>query len=114
MAYLGDDPAGIVGLKTQVDAALMRPLFVLEATRRRGVGACLVRAARMAARTRGARTLYATASASSVDYFARLGFADIGFSELVMIFGEPSMLEPKKSAVPNAEPSASTSRAMAS
>jgi N-acetylglutamate synthase-like GNAT family acetyltransferase len=103
MAYLGDDPVGIVGIKTEVDAALLHPLFVLEGRRRRGVGACLVRAARIAARTRGARTLYATAPASSVYYFARLGFADTRLSELVKIFGRLSMFEPKKSDVPDCQ-----------
>jgi N-acetylglutamate synthase-like GNAT family acetyltransferase len=93
LAYLGDDPVGIVGLKTEVDAALMRPLFVLETMRRRGVGASLVRAVRLAARTRGARTLYATTPTESVDYFARLGFADTGFGELAKAFGQLSVLQ---------------------
>jgi N-acetylglutamate synthase-like GNAT family acetyltransferase len=92
MAYWGDDPVGIAGLETEVDAALMRPLFVLETMRRRGVGASLVRAVRVAAHARGARTLYAMAPATFVDYFMRFGFAEAGFAELVKTFGQVSML----------------------
>jgi N-acetylglutamate synthase-like GNAT family acetyltransferase len=92
MAYWGDDPVGIAGLETEVDTALMRPLFVLEAMRRRGVGTSLVRAVQVAAHTRGARTLYAAAPATSVDYFMRFGFAKAGFAELVKTFGQVSML----------------------
>jgi N-acetylglutamate synthase-like GNAT family acetyltransferase len=92
MAYWGDDPVGIAGLETEVDAALMRPLFVLETMRRRGVGTSLVRAVQVAAHTRGARTLYAAAPATSVDYFMRFGFAKVGFAELVKTFGQVSML----------------------
>src|SRR5215831_18519338 len=49
VAYLGDAPVGIAGLETRVDAALMRPLLVLETMRRRRIGASLVRAVRVAA-----------------------------------------------------------------
>jgi hypothetical protein len=76
----------------------MGPLFVLETMRRRGVGTCLVRAARTAARTRGARTLYAIAPASSLGYLAQLGFAVTGFGELVKTFGALSIGLPMKSA----------------
>jgi N-acetylglutamate synthase-like GNAT family acetyltransferase len=92
MAYWGEDPVGIAGLETEVDAALMRPLFVLETMRRRGVGASLVLAVRAAAHARGARTLYATTPATFVDYFMRFGFAEVGFTELVKTFGEVSIL----------------------
>jgi len=81
MAYLGDSPVGVVGLETEVDAALLHPLFVLETARRRGVGAALVRAARAAAHARGARTLYAAAG-EDAGYFARFGFAEAEFAEL--------------------------------
>jgi N-acetylglutamate synthase-like GNAT family acetyltransferase len=93
MAYLGDAPVGIVGLETKVDTALIRPLFVLETMRHRGVGACLVKAARIAAHTRGARTLYVTAPLAMVDYFVRLGFAHAGFGEVMKAFGQISMLQ---------------------
>jgi N-acetylglutamate synthase-like GNAT family acetyltransferase len=92
IAYLGDDPVGIAGLETEVDAALIRPLFVVEKMRRRGVGACLVAAVRLAARTRGARTLYATVPPDGVNYFARFGFAETGMDDLIRAFGEASSL----------------------
>ncbi|MBV8454601.1 MAG: GNAT family N-acetyltransferase [Deltaproteobacteria bacterium] len=91
MAHWGDDPAGIAGLETEVDAALMRPLFVLETMRRRGVGASLVQAVRVAASARGARILYAIAPATGVDYLMRFGFAEAGFAELVKMFSQASM-----------------------
>jgi len=93
IAYLGDDPVGIAGLKTEVDAALMRPLFVLENMRGRGVGASLVGSARVAAHARGARTLYATAPVTVLDYFERLGFAGAVFAELAKAFGQAPMLQ---------------------
>jgi N-acetylglutamate synthase-like GNAT family acetyltransferase len=92
MAYRGEEPVGIAGLETEVDAALMRLLFVLETMRRRGIGASLVRAVRVAAHTRGAQTLYASAPATLVDYFERFGFAEAGFAELVQAFGQASLL----------------------
>jgi len=97
MAYWGDDPVGIAGLETQVDAGLMRPLFVLETMRRRGIGASLVRAARVAAHTRGARMLYATTPGTFVDYFARFGFTEVGFAEIVRAFGDASRLQRTRS-----------------
>jgi N-acetylglutamate synthase-like GNAT family acetyltransferase len=93
IAYWGDDPAGIAVIETDVDAALMRPLFVLESMRRRGIGASLVRAVRLAAHTRGARILYATVPATLVGYFAGFGFADTSFDELVKACGQASMLQ---------------------
>jgi len=92
MAYRGEDPVGVAGLETEVDAALMGLLFVLEPMRRRGIGASLLRAVRVAAHTRGARTLYATAPATLVDYFERFGFAEAGFTQLVQAFGQASLL----------------------
>jgi len=92
IAYLGDDPVGIAGVETEVDAALMRPLFVVEKMRCRGVGACLVSAVRTAAHTRGARTLYAIVPATLVEYFASLGFAKASHTEFDTAFGQPWML----------------------
>jgi N-acetylglutamate synthase-like GNAT family acetyltransferase len=101
IAYLGDDPVGIAGLATEIDAALIRPLFVLENMRRRGVGASLVRAARMAAHTRGGRTLYATAPALLVDYFTHLGFVHVRFAEIAKTFGKvPRLLTKGSDEVP--------------
>jgi N-acetylglutamate synthase-like GNAT family acetyltransferase len=93
ISYWGNDPVGIAGLETAVDAALIRPLFVLDAMRRRGIGVSLVRAARVAARARGARTLYVAAPARRIDYFSRLGFAEGDFAKLLEVFGQASMLE---------------------
>lgn len=93
IAYLDDAPIGIAGVETEVDAALMRPFFVDEKMRQRGVGACLASAARRAAHTRGARTLYAIAPATLVDYFARLGFTETSLAEFDEVFGHASMLQ---------------------
>jgi len=93
IAYWGDEPIGIAGLETEVDAALMCPLFVVENMRQRGVGACLVSAVRRAADTRGARTLYAIVPAALIDFFTRLGFDETACAELDEAFGQPSMLQ---------------------
>jgi len=61
IAYAGDQAVGVVGVESRVDAALIRCLSVIESMRRRGAGAALISAARTAAHTRGARTLYAVA-----------------------------------------------------
>ena len=52
--------------------------------RRREIGAALISAARTAAHTRGARTLYAIASdGAAADYFARFGFAPAASGEML-------------------------------
>jgi N-acetylglutamate synthase-like GNAT family acetyltransferase len=83
MAYLGTEPAGVVGIETKIDAALIRSLAVAEPIRGRGVGAALVDAARAAAHTRGARRLYALARGSADKYFVRIGFAPVALNELL-------------------------------
>ena len=83
-AQIGEEPAGVVGIEVRVDAALIRSLMVIEARRRRGIGAALVAAARIAAHTRGARMLYAIGSASdAAGYFARFGFAPTAADEML-------------------------------
>jgi GNAT superfamily N-acetyltransferase len=82
VAYFGDDPVGVVGVESRVDAALIRSLLVAEPMRRRGIGAALIVAARKAAHTRGARTLYAF-STEAGDYFRRFGFEPAPVDELV-------------------------------
>jgi N-acetylglutamate synthase-like GNAT family acetyltransferase len=77
IAYVGDDAAGIAGVETAVDAALIGPLFVTEAMRGRGIGAELLRAARVAAHTRGARTLYKIGAPEAGGYLVLFGFAPI-------------------------------------
>jgi N-acetylglutamate synthase-like GNAT family acetyltransferase len=93
MAHQGSLPVGVAALDTQVDAALLRALYVLEPMRGRGVGASLVRAARMAAHTRGARTLYAAGAGGLVDYLVHLGFTEVDFAKIAAMFGEASTCE---------------------
>jgi N-acetylglutamate synthase-like GNAT family acetyltransferase len=74
MAYVGDGAVGAVGVECRLDAALMRSLCVAEPHRRRGFGDRLIAAARKAAHTRGARTLYLLAYPQMAGYFGRFGF----------------------------------------
>jgi N-acetylglutamate synthase-like GNAT family acetyltransferase len=93
VAYWGDEPVGITGFDTDVDAALMGPFFVVPQMRSHGVGARLVGALRLAALTRGARRLYAAVPTTSVDYFARFGFTQIDPAELLQAWENKSMLQ---------------------
>ena len=90
MAYLGNEPAGVVGIEPRIDIALMRSMAVVESMRSRGIGSALVQAARTAAHSRGARFLYTIASKDAANYFVRLGFAlvdlDVAFGTLAGIF----------------------------
>jgi N-acetylglutamate synthase-like GNAT family acetyltransferase len=74
--------SGVVGVETIVDAAVIRSLGVVEAMRRRGIGAALVNAARKAAHTRGARRLYALGRRGE-DYLLRFGFERIAGTQLI-------------------------------
>jgi GNAT superfamily N-acetyltransferase len=73
--------AGVIGIETIVDTAVIRSLAVAQAMRRRGIGAALVGAARKAAHTRGARRLYALGprgqDSSGRDYLLRFGFEPV-------------------------------------
>jgi N-acetylglutamate synthase-like GNAT family acetyltransferase len=82
VAYQGNLPVGSVGIEARVDAALLRSLAVIEPMRRRGVGEALVKAARVAAHTRGARTLYVLAPAPLGVWFAGSGFAPVPMTAL--------------------------------
>jgi len=83
-AYVGDRLAGVIGIEARVDAALIRSLMVAETDRHRGIGASLVAAARTAAHTRGARTLYALArDSAAARYFQRFGFASTTSERLI-------------------------------
>ena len=73
---------GVVGVETIVDAAVIRSLAVVEAMRRRGIGAALVNAARKAAHTRGARRLYALGRRGE-EYLLRFGFERIAGTEMI-------------------------------
>jgi GNAT superfamily N-acetyltransferase len=81
MAYIGEEPAGVVGVETKVDVALIRSLLVSETMRRRGIGAALIQAARTAAHTRGARHLYAVTREDARSYLTRFGFVPIALDE---------------------------------
>ena len=81
-ASVGDAIVGVAGIETIVDAAVIRSLVVVEAMRRRGIGAALVKAARKAAHTRGARRLYALGRRGE-EYLLRFGFERVGAKEMI-------------------------------
>jgi N-acetylglutamate synthase-like GNAT family acetyltransferase len=93
IAYWGDEPVGIAGLETYVDAALMGPFWVVSEMRRHGVGGRLLSALRLAAVSRGARMLYAALPTISLNYFARYGFAEIDRAELFEACRDATMLQ---------------------
>jgi N-acetylglutamate synthase-like GNAT family acetyltransferase len=82
VAWFGHEAAGVVGIETRVNAALVRSLLVVETMRRRGIGAALLAAARKAAHTRGAKTLYAF-STEAGEFLRRFGFESAPVDELV-------------------------------
>lgn len=83
-AFDGAEAAGVIGVETRVDAALLRSLYVREPLRRRGIGAALVAAARLAAHTRGARRLYAIARADAArDWFFKRGFSSASAASIL-------------------------------
>ena len=97
IGYSGNYPAGIAALQTQLDTALMSCLLVLEPMRRRGLGAALVRAARLAADTRGARTLYALAPVTCAGYLVRFGFTQVPtIPEAITKFAGHPAFEPER------------------
>jgi len=76
LARVGPAVAGVIGIEARVDAALLRSLFVTAPMRGRAIGATLIAAARTAAHTRGARTLYVLApDTDAARYLERFGFA---------------------------------------
>ena len=83
LAFFGDDAVGAIGVEPQIDAALLRSLYVIESMRGRGIGAALVAAARKAAHTRGARHLYLFSSESRAAYFSRQGFEPVAMTQLL-------------------------------
>jgi len=82
VAYLGDEAAGVIGVESKIDAALIRSLYVNESMRRRGIGGALVAAARKAAHTRGARHLYLF-STEAGGFFERHGFTTVAVAEVI-------------------------------
>jgi N-acetylglutamate synthase-like GNAT family acetyltransferase len=81
-ASVDDAIAGVAGIETIVDAAVIRSFAVADAMRRRGIGAALVQAARKAAHTRGARRLYALGSRGE-EYLFRFGFERVVAAEMI-------------------------------
>ena len=86
VAYFGTEPVGVVGVEPSLDAALIRSVYVVDAMRGRGIGAELVAAARKAAHTRGARSLYLFSTAAG-DFFKRFGFVEVPVAQLVAALG---------------------------
>ena len=87
IAFDGVDAVGVVGVEPMLDAALIRSLYVNESHRKRGLGAQLVTAARKAAHTRGARTLYLFACPERAGFFQRLGFVETEKKRLIGALG---------------------------
>jgi N-acetylglutamate synthase-like GNAT family acetyltransferase len=86
LAYFGMELVGVVGVEPMLDAALIRSLYVIGAMRRRGIGAALAVAARKAAHTRGAKSLYLF-STDAGGFFKRLGFVEVPAAQLVDALG---------------------------
>jgi GNAT superfamily N-acetyltransferase len=81
VAFDGDEAVGVVGVEPILNSALMRSLYVTESRRRAGVGRQLVAAARKAAHTRGARTLYVFGTGAE-PFVRRLGFEPAAANQL--------------------------------
>ena len=91
VAYFGTEAVGVIGVEPSLDAALLRSLYVVEAMRRRGIGAELVTAARKAAHTRGARSLYLLSNDSGA-FLKRFGFVEVPVAQLVgALAGTPTL-----------------------
>jgi N-acetylglutamate synthase-like GNAT family acetyltransferase len=86
VAYFGTEAVGVVGVEPSLDAALVRSLYVTDAMRGRGIGAELVTAARKAAHTRGARSLYLFGNGAG-EFFQRLGFIETPVAALETALG---------------------------
>ena len=82
LAYIGTEPVGVIGVEPSLDAALIRSLYVVDTMRTRGIGTELVTAARKAAHTRGARSLYLF-STDAGGFFQRFGFVQVPVQQLV-------------------------------
>ncbi len=91
-AYFGTAPVGVIGVEPSLDAALIRSLYVIDTMRGRGIGAELVAAARKAAHTRGARSLYLF-STDAGDFFKRFGFVEVPVSQLLAALGSAPQVQ---------------------
>ena len=91
VAYVGDEAAGVIGVESKIDAALLRSLYVNDSMRGRGIGGALLAAARKAAHTRGARHLYLF-GVDAGSFFERHGFAKVAVADvLAAIPGVPQV-----------------------
>ena len=86
VAYFGTEPVGVIGVEPSLDAALLRSLYVVEAMRGHGIATELIAAARKAAHTRGARSLYLF-STDAGEFFKRFGFVQVPVAQLVAALG---------------------------
>jgi N-acetylglutamate synthase-like GNAT family acetyltransferase len=94
IAHVGDEVAGVIGIESRVDAALFRSLMVVQSMRGRGIGGALIAAARTAAHTRGARTLYALAPDNdAIHYLERFGFTLTSSEKLVAALAGTFMVD---------------------
>ena len=82
VAYFGTQAVGVIGVEPSLDAALIRSVYVIGEMRGRGIGAELIAAARKAAHTRGARSLYLFSTDAGA-FFQRVGFVPIPVAQLV-------------------------------
>jgi predicted N-acetyltransferase YhbS len=92
VAYFGTEPVGVIGVEPSLDAALLRSLYVVEPMRRRGIATELIAAARKAAHTRGARSLYLF-STDAGDFFKRFGFIEVPLAQLVAALGATPLVK---------------------
>ncbi len=92
LAYWGKEAIGVIGIEPILDAALLRSLRVKDAMRRRGIGTELVRQARRAAHTRGARSLYLFSTGAG-GFFSRFGFTRVPVDQLVSALGGAPQVE---------------------
>jgi N-acetylglutamate synthase-like GNAT family acetyltransferase len=92
VAYFGIEAVGVVGVEPSLDAALIRSLYVVEPMRGRAIGADLVTAARKAAHTRGARSLYLF-STDTGDFFKRLGFVNVPVAQVLAALGAAPLVK---------------------
>jgi len=92
VAYFGREPVGVIGVEPSLDAALIRSLYVRDEMRGRGIGAQLLAAARKAAHTRGARSLYLF-SGKAADFFQRFGFVEVPAAQLIAALGAAPLVK---------------------
>ncbi len=81
-AFIDEETVGAATVECMIDAAVLRAIYVSELRRGKAVGAKLLSAARKAAHTRGARTLFAI-ERQERGFFSHQGFERVAMEELV-------------------------------